>query len=133
MGTGIGVRLRPSLRSCREKITLPCKVKAAAHGPLEEETVKANPANRISTAVLVILSLVALSAVLSGFGHPFQRDEGAAAHVFQLSIAALVPVGLVFLATANWRRPIVSARLLALPAVIVAAAFVALYFLEHRA
>ena len=94
---------------------------------------KTHLANRVSVVVLVILSLVALSAVLSGFGHPLPRDEGAAAHIFQLSIVALVPVGLVFLGTADWRHPALSARLLALPAVIVGVAFVALYFLEHRA
>lgn len=94
---------------------------------------KAQLANRISTVVLLVLSLVALFTVLSGFGHPLPRDEGAAAHIFQLSIAAVVAVGLVFLATADWKRPGLNARRLALPLVIVACALVALYILEHRA
>jgi hypothetical protein len=58
---------------------------------------------------LIALStlVVALSAALLSTGHLPQPepDEGTAAHIFQLSIALLMPAGLVFLATANWARP----------------------------
>jgi len=87
--------------------------------------------NRISAKVLIVLSLTALLAVLSGYAQPPQPDEGAAAHIFQLSIVALVPMILLFLATTDWRKPFRSARLLAFPASAVLLAFGALYYLEH--
>jgi hypothetical protein len=89
------------------------------------------PINRISGKVLVVLSLTALFAVLTGYTHPPQPDEGAAAHIFQLSIVALVPMILVFLATADWRHPLRSVRPLAFPATSLFLAFGALYYLEH--
>jgi hypothetical protein len=80
---------------------------------------------------LIVLSLIALVAVLSGSTQPFQPDEGSAAHVFQLSIVAQLFMILVFAATADWKRPWRSARPLALQAVTLGLAFVALYHLEH--
>lgn len=82
--------------------------------------------------VLIVLSAVALLAVLSGYMQPPQPDEGAGAHIFQLSIAALVPTIVLFLATADWRQPLRSARPLASSGVMLALAFGALYFLEHH-
>ena len=87
--------------------------------------------NRASSRVLIVLSLTALFAVLSGYAQPPQPDEGTAAHIFQLSIAALVPMIILFLATADWRLPLRSARLLAVPAGALVLAFGALYYLEH--
>jgi hypothetical protein len=87
--------------------------------------------NRFAGKVVVVLSLTALFAVLSGYLHPPQPDEGAAAHIFQLSIVALVPMILLFLATADWRQPLRSARSLAFPAAALVLAFGALYYLEH--
>ena len=52
--------------------------------------------NNVSGKVLIVLSLTALLAVLSGYTQPPQPDEGAAAHIFQLSIVALVPIILLF-------------------------------------
>src|SRR5438874_6306244 len=60
--------------------------------------------NRVSGKVLIVLSLTALLAVLSGYAQPPQLDEGTAAHIFQLSIVALVPMIFLFLATADWRQ-----------------------------
>ena len=68
---------------------------------------RAEQINRVSSIVLIVLSLTALLPVLSGYlpGHPPLPDEGAAAHIFQLSILALVPMIFLFLATADWAQP----------------------------
>jgi hypothetical protein len=87
--------------------------------------------NRVSGTVLIVLSLTALLAVLSGYIQPPQPDEGAAAHIFQLSILALVPMILLFLATADWRQPLRSARPVAFTAAALVLAFGALFYLEH--
>ncbi len=87
--------------------------------------------NRASGIGLMVLSLVALLAVLSGYFQPPQPDEGTAAHIFQLSIAALVPAALLFLGTADWKQPLRSVRFLAYPTAILVVAFGALYYLEH--
>ena len=79
-----------------------------------------------------MLSLIALIAVLSGYTQPSQPDEGTAAHIFQLSVVAVVPTILLFLATADWRQPLRSAaRPLAIPVVAMVLAFAAPYYLEH--
>jgi hypothetical protein len=87
--------------------------------------------NRVSGKVVTVLSITALLAVLSGYAYPPQPDEGAAAHIFQLSIVALVPTILLFLATADWRQPLRNVRPLAFPAAALVLAFGALYYLEH--
>jgi hypothetical protein len=93
---------------------------------------RAQQINRVSSKVLVVLSLIALLAVLSGYTQPPQPDEGAAAHIFQLSIVALAPMIVLLLATADWRQPVRSvARPLAIPAAALVLAFGALYYLEH--
>jgi hypothetical protein len=86
--------------------------------------------NRVSSIFLVILSLTALLTVVSGYARPPQPDD-AREHIFQLSIAALAPLMLLFLVTADWRQPLRSARALAFPAVASAVAFAGLYILEH--
>ncbi|MGC2719902.1 MAG: hypothetical protein WA209_09955, partial [Candidatus Acidiferrales bacterium] len=55
--------------------------------------------NQVSGKVVIGLSLIAFGAMLSGYFGPVQQDEGAAAHIFQLSVALLVPSVLGFLAT----------------------------------
>lgn len=87
--------------------------------------------NRVSGGVLIVLSLMALLLVLYGYTLPLQADEGAAAHIFQLLIAALLPMVLLFLATANWRQPWRNVRPLAFSAAALVLAFGALYYLEH--
>jgi len=90
--------------------------------------------NRLSAKIIIILSVLALLAVLSGFAHPPQPpepDEGAAAHIFQLSIVAAALSILIFLATADWKQPLRSVRPLAFPAAALVLAFGALYYLEH--
>jgi hypothetical protein len=87
--------------------------------------------NRITAKVLIVLSLIALITVLSGYTQPPQPDEGTGAHIFQLSIVALAPAILVFFATADWTHPRRSVRPLLFPAAAVMLAFAALYYLEH--
>jgi hypothetical protein len=87
--------------------------------------------NRLCSKGLLALSLTALVAVLSGYLQPPRPDEGTAAHIFQLSIVALVPMTFLFLTTADWRQRLRSATLLALPATVLVLAFGALYYLEH--
>lgn len=87
--------------------------------------------NRASGRMLIVLSLAALLAVFSGYAQPPQPDEGTAAHIFQLSIVALVPMIVLFFATADRTRPLQSARPLAIPAAALVLAFGALHYLEH--
>lgn len=87
--------------------------------------------NRVSSKILIVLSLTSLIAVLSGYAQPPQPDEGTAAHIFQLSIMALAPMALLFFATANWKQPLQSVRPLIFPAAALLLAFGALYYLEH--
>ncbi len=90
--------------------------------------------NRLSGRVVLLLSLLALLTVLSGYTlprHPVPTDEGAAAHVFQIAIVLVVPALLLFVFTADWKQPSRSALRLAVPGFLLAAAFTALYFLEH--
>ena len=87
--------------------------------------------NRISGKVLIGLSLIALATVMSGYLQAPQADEGAAAHIFQLSIAALLPTILLFVFTADWKQAGRSARPLAFSGAALVVAFGALYYLEH--
>jgi hypothetical protein len=93
--------------------------------------------NRISSWALHILSLFAMALVVGptaltkiGKLKP-SHDEGTAAHLFQIAVALLVPAGLVFLLSADWRKPVrVGLRLLA-PAIALVIAFATLYYMEH--
>jgi heme/copper-type cytochrome/quinol oxidase subunit 4 len=87
--------------------------------------------NRFSATAMVVLSLIALFAVLTGYFQPPQPDEGAAAHIFQLSIVALFPATILFLATARRKSSLWHVRALAFSAATLAVAFGALYYLEH--
>jgi len=92
--------------------------------------------HRISGRAAITLSLIALLTVLTGYLQPAHtagpaRDEGAEAHIFQISIVLVAAAILLFLGTADWKRPWQSARLLALPAAFLILAFAALYYLEH--
>jgi hypothetical protein len=81
--------------------------------------------------MLIVLSLTALLAVLSGYALPPQPDEGPPAHIVQLSLVVLVPMLVLFFATADWRQPWRSARPLLVATVAVALAFGTLYYLEQ--
>ena len=92
---------------------------------------RSQPIHRLSGTVLIVLSLTALLAVLSGYALPPQPDEGTAAHIFQLSLVAIVPMIFLFLATADWRQPWRSARPLVVSLATLGLAFGALFYLEH--
>ena len=92
---------------------------------------RAERLNTITGKVILVLSSVALLTVVTGYFQPPQPNEGAAAHIFQLSIVALVPTIVLFLLTANWREPSRIVRPLALSATALVLAFAALYYLEH--
>ncbi len=94
-------------------------------------SMRAEKINRLSVAVVIVLSAIAFVTVLTGYLQAPQPDEGAGAHIFQLSIAARFPVLVVFLATADWKKPVQIARLLVAPVVTLVLAFGALYYLEH--
>jgi hypothetical protein len=94
-------------------------------------TMDSRRVNRVSGKVVLVLSVVALLTVLSGYFQAPQPDEGTAAHIFQLSIMALIPAILLFFATADRKQGWSSARPLVLPAATLIVAFAALYFLEH--
>lgn len=95
--------------------------------------------NRISGRAVLGLSLFAMIlvvgatvlAMLGRFSSSPDGDEGTAAHLFQLTIVLLVPTGLTFLATANWRQPWDVAKRLAVPAGALVVAFSTLYYMEH--
>jgi hypothetical protein len=87
--------------------------------------------NRVSSRVILVLSLIALLTVLIGYTRPPQPDEGALAHIFQLTIVALLPMILLFAGTADWKRPLRSAQRLVFPAIALVLAFAGLYYLEH--
>jgi hypothetical protein len=87
--------------------------------------------NRVSGRVATGLSVLALLTVVSGYFQARQADEGAAAHIFQLSIVLIVPTILLFFVTADWARPLRNLRALAVPGTALVLAFGALYYLEH--
>jgi sulfite exporter TauE/SafE len=98
-------------------------------------------ANRISGYIVLGLSLCAMGLVVGAtvltmqgrFDPSPDGDEGTAAHLFQLAIVLIIPAGLAFLATADWRRPWIVAKRLMVPAVALIVAFSTLYYMEHMA
>ena len=87
--------------------------------------------NRVTARIVTALSVLALVTVVIGYTQPRLPDEGTLAHIFQLTIVLLVPMILLFLGTADWKRPRQGARPLAIPAMALVLAFGALYYLEH--
>ena len=95
--------------------------------------------NKISGYVISGLSLFSMFLVggatiltmLGRFNPSPDGDEGTAAHLFQFAIVLLSPAGLVLLVTADWHRPLNTAKRLILPAVALVVAFSTLYYMEH--
>jgi len=117
-------------------------VSSVNNKPEESDAMTTQRINHVSGIVLIVLSLTALLTVLSAYRvsfqpfsiytQPLQPDEGTQAHIFQLSIVALAPMILLFLVTADWTKPLRSARPLAFSAAAVVLAFGALHYLEHH-
>lgn len=64
--------------------------------------------HRVCAIAPVVMSLLAFFIVVVVVTTGWQRhdrDEGTAAHLFQLLILLQIPLFAIFLATANWRRP----------------------------
>jgi hypothetical protein len=87
--------------------------------------------HRLSAKILLVLSLIALLTVSTGYFQSPQHDEGTAAHIFQLTIVLAALAGMLFLITADWRQPRQSIRPIVLPASALLLAFAALFYLEH--
>ncbi len=87
--------------------------------------------NRVSNRVMLLLSFFALVLVLIGSTQRPQPDEGTLAHLFQLAIVALFPVTAAYLVTADWSRPMRSARPVAIAGAALGLAFGVLYWFEH--
>jgi hypothetical protein len=82
--------------------------------------------NRMSAIAPIVMSLMALALVLAAAATGWEThdtDEGTAAHIFQLLIAAQAPIVLLFLATADWKRFMPIVRTLAGQAAALIAAF----------
>ena len=77
------------------------------------------------------LSLLSVLLVITGYFQAPLPDEGAAAHLFQISILALFAALFVFLITADWTQPLRRMKTLAFPLITVAIAFAELFYLEH--
>lgn len=79
--------------------------------------------NHLSFIIPLLFSGLALALVLANIvaAVPPQPDENASAHIFQLLIAAQLPLIALFVATADWRSwsPV---RLLAVQAAAIALA-----------
>ena len=79
-------------------------------------------------AAAIALSLFAFTIVVANVaaGTPRQADETAWAHLFQLAMGAQLPLVLLFLSLADWRRRRWVIVLLAAQIIAAAAAFGAL-------
>ena len=82
--------------------------------------------NRIGAVAPFIMSLAAFILVLVAVAAGWDkgtRDEGAAAHLFQLLIVLQIPFILAFLATADWKRLMRAAGVASLQITAVGLAF----------
>jgi hypothetical protein len=94
--------------------------------------VAVSPIRQPSAWVPIGMSLVSLGLVLSHFarhGIVHEADEGTEAHLFQILMAAQVPVVAYFALKCLPRAPAQTVRVLALQACAAAAAFASVYFL----
>jgi hypothetical protein len=73
--------------------------------------------NRLAGFAPVFMSALAALLVFYVLATGWERglkDEGAAAHVWQLLVAAQAPLILAYLATARWERPMAVAKVVGL-------------------
>jgi hypothetical protein len=82
--------------------------------------------NLIAATAAIILAIQAFILVLIAIMTGWDRglaDEGAAAHIFQILIAAEAIFTLGFLATADWKRLAAIAQVMGIQAAIFVATF----------
>jgi hypothetical protein len=82
--------------------------------------------NQVSALAPLVLSFSAFILVLAAVATGWDvgsKDEGSAAHIFQLLIAGQMPIILAFLVTADWKRVMRVAGILSLQAAAIALAF----------
>src|SRR5215471_10677082 len=95
---------------------------------------RAHQINRLSSVLLILLSVTALITVITGLIWPPplpEPDEGTRAHLFQLSIAALLPMTVIVVGTADWHQPWRTMLPVIIAFISAVLAFVGLYYLEH--
>jgi hypothetical protein len=85
----------------------------------------------LSLFAMFLVGGATLLTMLGKFNPSPDGDEGTAAHLFQLAIVLLLPAGLAFLVTADWRQPLKVAKRLVVPAIALVVAFLTLYYMEH--
>ena len=86
--------------------------------------------NRLSAAVPIAMSIAGYLLVLAAVAAHWQTDqtdEGAAAHLFWLLMVGQVPITLIYLATADWKRVGAIGRTLMFQALAVVIAFGAIF------
>jgi hypothetical protein len=112
-----------------ERLTSHSPQLATPHSILKGNIMQTQQMNRISSKILLCLSLIALIPVGVPFihlavGHPMAlpHDEGALAHIFQLAVVLSGLTLLFCLATTNWKHPAEGLRALAIPVVALALA-----------
>jgi hypothetical protein len=62
--------------------------------------------NAVAALLPLVLSALAFALVITNYlaGVPPQQDEGTGAHIWQLMMLAQLPLILLFVITADWRR-----------------------------
>src|SRR5437773_8886205 len=98
-------------------------------------SVRSLSVDRVSGGFALAFSLTALLTIVIAYLQPPPptppTDEGTLAHIFQLAVVLFVPALLLFVTTADWRRPRASVALVAACFIALAIAFVGLYMGEH--
>jgi hypothetical protein len=97
------------------------KIKSALGGFMNRQKI-----NHISAIVPIVMSSLALLTVLAVITTGWERnlkDEGAAAHIFQILVVAQIPFTLAFLVTANWKQGMLVVRPLAFQFLPIGIAF----------
>ena len=99
---------------------------------MNRKLVNDSPIKQPSALLPIAMSLVALALVLGHaviFGIVHEADEGTAAHIWQILMAAQVPIVVFFIFKWLPRRPRDSVKVLALLVGIWLANFAAVYWL----
>jgi hypothetical protein len=78
-----------------------------------------------------ILFQAVVRGLMAGHVPPPEPDEGTAAHVFQLAVVGAVGVGLILVATTDWRHPWRGIRPILLPAVALVLAVASVFYFEN--